>query len=836
MQVTQIDDHVTHAVIGGHKSIAFGVAQDAELMNVLSKALYTDQILAVVRETLCNAWDEHVKAGITDKPIYVSLTDEELTIRDFGEGIPFDMIGPIYGTYGGSTKKHDGKQTGGFGLGCKSPFAYGDHFEVTSWSVADGKMTVYQMSKSNAEIGGKAGIIPVVSVPTTERGLQVKMKIQAKDKTRFDTLIERIIRNGEMNALYNGNKVDVIPFGEMKHNFFITDKVLIETSQQILLRYGHVIYPVEVSSEFNEEYYKVTKILDAIPSQTGYRRKSEFKIVFQAPAHRISITPSREALSMQEHTIKAIKELLTDFLVVAEATLESGCYAILDKSIKDTWLNSAPKVLFETKNKIPNMPADRGIEKYITDYPQLIERYASYSYPSYKGFENTDIKHRLAAMAEAGFGDKATIESFKAEYEKSVSDHRYGYDTVHANGIRIKTGPMAWFKENIVYPVLKDIAVEDGMNEEKLFLHTALRDSSYSQLKAYKFKELTDHRSLRSYMPWLRKIVILTHTRMEYEYRASQFPVMKHWLGKLEDSFVYVVARSPKKAEQARKFWADRGYNILDLTMAQPWEEPDAAAPAVKEYVSKPKRQGIPRIRSCANVNVPAGISMRLPGDETEDLVTNPEFVMKYNGKSDDPNLPGFSNSISKFIIEKWGKLGGLVVNANQEAKYMAAGAKSYMSFLLDKILQELKTNPRIKESLPYIWQNDKTINVVEYGRPKYIREKVFLRAIYSDPDLAEYFGIVETMTEEDKLYLKMYSELQQEGANGTPEGKEIANLIKSAGTASEVIDLFNLIRKSKTLLVLDADQILSILGGSTTVLPKQRTVVRDILLQAIEG
>jgi len=40
------------------------------------------------------------------------------------------MMGPLYGTYGGSDKKNNGTETGGFGLGCKSPFAYGDHFEV----------------------------------------------------------------------------------------------------------------------------------------------------------------------------------------------------------------------------------------------------------------------------------------------------------------------------------------------------------------------------------------------------------------------------------------------------------------------------------------------------------------------------------------------------------------------------------------------------------------------------------------------------------------------------------------------------------------------------------
>jgi hypothetical protein len=44
------------------------------------------------------------------------------------------------------------------GLGCKSPFAYTDNFQVTLF--CDGVRTIYNMSKSSAAVGGKPSIVP----------------------------------------------------------------------------------------------------------------------------------------------------------------------------------------------------------------------------------------------------------------------------------------------------------------------------------------------------------------------------------------------------------------------------------------------------------------------------------------------------------------------------------------------------------------------------------------------------------------------------------------------------------------------------------------------------
>jgi hypothetical protein len=133
MQVSQMSDAVTHAVLGKQSSVEMGVSDSAALMHIFSTTLYTYPKLATVREIICNGWDGHITAGCTDIPLQITITDEHIVIRDFGPGIPHEKIGPIYGVFGNSTKREDGTVTGGFGLGSKAPFSYTDNFEVVSY-------------------------------------------------------------------------------------------------------------------------------------------------------------------------------------------------------------------------------------------------------------------------------------------------------------------------------------------------------------------------------------------------------------------------------------------------------------------------------------------------------------------------------------------------------------------------------------------------------------------------------------------------------------------------------------------------------------------------------
>ena len=138
------------------KSFQFGIKESglSHIFNVLRNQLYSDKVLAVIREYSCNAVDAHVEVGKAEVPIKVTLPTQmtpEFKVRDFGRGLTETEIAEIYAMYGESTKRGSNEQIGQLGLGCKSAFAYGDNFIINSFM--DGTKTTYNAFIDPSDIG-----------------------------------------------------------------------------------------------------------------------------------------------------------------------------------------------------------------------------------------------------------------------------------------------------------------------------------------------------------------------------------------------------------------------------------------------------------------------------------------------------------------------------------------------------------------------------------------------------------------------------------------------------------------------------------------------------------
>ena len=118
MLVADHANNASSAVLGAQKTLAVTMEDDASFFMMMSSNLYSNQLLAALREPLCNAWDAMIEAGTTDQSIIVDLnmTTGDISIKDAGLGIPKDKIAEIYGTYGKSTKRNDSKTTGTMSL------------------------------------------------------------------------------------------------------------------------------------------------------------------------------------------------------------------------------------------------------------------------------------------------------------------------------------------------------------------------------------------------------------------------------------------------------------------------------------------------------------------------------------------------------------------------------------------------------------------------------------------------------------------------------------------------------------------------------------------------
>jgi hypothetical protein len=123
------------------QSFEFGIdVTDSEsikmLMNIMRNSLYTDKILAIIREYSTNALDANIENGYPTRPILVTLPnllDRTFKIRDYGKGLSVDDVKNIYTKFGKSTKRNSNAFVGQLGVGCKAGFAYGDNFVVISY-------------------------------------------------------------------------------------------------------------------------------------------------------------------------------------------------------------------------------------------------------------------------------------------------------------------------------------------------------------------------------------------------------------------------------------------------------------------------------------------------------------------------------------------------------------------------------------------------------------------------------------------------------------------------------------------------------------------------------
>ncbi len=163
---------------------AFTIEAHSISFKILSDQLYSDKVLAVVRELACNAYDAHVDAGKQDVPFRVHMPntlEPWFAVRDWGIGLSHDNVTNLYTTYFGSTKRDSNDKVGCLGLGSKSPFAYTESFTVTSWF--DGTKRTY-----TAYIGEEG--IPMITLmgeePTKEvNGIEVSLAVLPKDFSEF---------------------------------------------------------------------------------------------------------------------------------------------------------------------------------------------------------------------------------------------------------------------------------------------------------------------------------------------------------------------------------------------------------------------------------------------------------------------------------------------------------------------------------------------------------------------------------------------------------------------------------------------------------------------------
>ena len=157
--------------------------------------MYSNRILAPIRELCCNAYDAQVDANNADALMEVHLpTDDEpiFSVRDFGTGLTVEQMNNLYTTYGQSSKTNTNDAIGCLGLGSKSPFAYADKFTVSSY--VDGiRYDFIALKRGDKGVPQLCQVLPMDDngneppPATTDEpnGLKVEFAIKYEDVSKF---------------------------------------------------------------------------------------------------------------------------------------------------------------------------------------------------------------------------------------------------------------------------------------------------------------------------------------------------------------------------------------------------------------------------------------------------------------------------------------------------------------------------------------------------------------------------------------------------------------------------------------------------------------------------
>lgn len=315
---------------GIQNTVKFGIKASglAHIFNVLRNQLYSDKIMAVVREYTCNAVDAHIDAGKRETPIVVSLPTRllpEFKVRDFGKALTDEEIQEVYAFYGESTKRQSNEMIGQLGLGSKSAFAYGDNFVINSF--IDGKKCIYNAFIDPSQIGQ----ISKIGEESTdeENGIEIVVPVRNDDHIEFEEKAHGLFRHFPVKPTVKGADRKKFEYRNPKVVFSGDTWRWIEVdnnssyrgnSGEAIVVMGNIGYPID-------EYALNLKHED------GLAPLLKENLIMEVPIGDLEISASREKLQYTDHTRKnLVRHLKTvkDGLVESVSNDFKECKTLFD--------------------------------------------------------------------------------------------------------------------------------------------------------------------------------------------------------------------------------------------------------------------------------------------------------------------------------------------------------------------------------------------------------------------------------------------------------------------------------------------------------------------------
>lgn len=272
-------------------SHSFGIGDVSVVIDILRNRLYSNKIQTMVQEYICNARDAHREIKQTEKIIVTAptMTNPTFTVRDFGPGVSPERIANVFVLYGASTKRDSNTQTGGFGIGAKSAWAYTDSFMITTY--IDGVKRVYMAHTGQDKIG-KLDLLEE-SETNEVNGTAIQIAVNKNDINAFNEAIRRC------TFFWKAEEFPIIK-NMPSENFFIDKQFKAKISDT--LYFG------------SNSFGKNSLIVDGIPYYANLNEisaVSEYSCFIFVDTGKVSISANREQLDDSDKTKAALHIILS---------------------------------------------------------------------------------------------------------------------------------------------------------------------------------------------------------------------------------------------------------------------------------------------------------------------------------------------------------------------------------------------------------------------------------------------------------------------------------------------------------------------------------------------
>ena len=277
------------------------------IMTLLSSNLYSRPEQSFIREIVSNAWDSHVEACTTDKPVIVRFTPSttnqmygSITIRDYGTGLSPERFKNIFCSIGSSTKRESNDYIGSFGIGRFSSLACKNTVSLVSYY--EGKKYFYVMSNDN----GKISVNELFTLDTDEHnGLEITL--DDVDLSLFIYGLRQIMF--VPNVYIDSNLATVFTDLKIKkHKYYYTSSH--QSSINVVL--GHISYMIT-----RNEVHDISKDLTKEERDFLSYLLEKNPVYLKFDIGELSVTPNRENIlwnnKSKENFVKRLKEACIEF-------------------------------------------------------------------------------------------------------------------------------------------------------------------------------------------------------------------------------------------------------------------------------------------------------------------------------------------------------------------------------------------------------------------------------------------------------------------------------------------------------------------------------------------